>query len=148
MWTVTISLVEMDLSNFRSQSSLTLQQAVTEHTPYLKADCVQQLSECGTSWPELILPWHLSWLKHRMRTEYKHVHWSIHTWHSSIKHSSTMTVWNSLVFQMHFFPLLFWNEEILIPFWPNTFNSQSSEGTASQKQSFKFPAHTEVTKAL
>lgn len=58
-----------------------------------------------------------------------------------------MTVWNSLMFQMHFFPLLSWRDSYSI-LVKHTLNSQSSEGTVSPKQSFKFPAYTEVTKAL
>lgn len=60
-----------------------------------------------------------------------------------------MTVWNSLMFQMHFFPSYPDMKGFLFSILAkHTFNSQSSEGTASQKHSFKFPAYTEVTKAL
>lgn len=60
--------------------------------------------------------------KHRMRTDYEHLHRCVHTWHSSIKHFSvsTVRVLFSLTLQMHFFPFLSWNEEIVILFWPNT----------------------------
>lgn len=46
----------------------------------------------------------LSWIKHRMRTEDKRVNWSIHTWHSLIKYSSTKTVGNTLTFPIYFSP--------------------------------------------
>lgn len=49
---------------------------------------------------------------------------------------------------MHFFPfLLKWRHSYFI-LAKHTHNSQSSEGTASQKHCFKFPAHTEETKVL
>lgn len=68
----------------------------------------------------------LLWLKHGMRKDYEHLHTSVHTWHSSIKHFSTITVLISLTFQMHFFPfLLKWRHSYSI-LAKHIHNSQSS----------------------
>lgn len=84
----------------------------------------------------------LLWLKHRMRTDYEHLHRYVHKWHSSIKHFSTMRVWIRLTFQMNFYPFLSWNEEILIPFWPNTHTTHKAQKALSLKSTISSFQHT------
>lgn len=62
----------------------------------------------------------LSWIKHRMRPEDKHVNWFIHTWHSLIKHSSTKTVGNT---HAPFSPLVL-NR---ISFWSDTYSAHKAQ---------------------
>ena len=150
MWTVTISLAQMDLSNFRWISRLFYPTTGCHwtHTIFKSRPC----ATAKWMWhimtridPPLTV---LSWLKHRMRTEYMHVHWSIRTWHPSIKTSVPWQFETVGHFKCTFFPpILKWRDSYST-LAKHTLNSQSSEGTVSQKQSFKFPAYTEVTKAL